>query len=46
MVRDGLTEKVAFEEEYVGDKRVTHADVWGKAFQAEGQQVQGSWVGM
>ena len=36
VVRDGLTEKVAFEERREGDNRVIKADVWGRAFQAEG----------
>ena len=38
-VRDDLTEKATFEEGYERDNRVTHADVWGRAFQAEGTAV-------
>lgn len=34
VVREGLTDKVAFEEECEGDNRVTYADVWERAFLA------------
>jgi len=39
--REDLMEKVAFDQRHEGDKKVSHMDVWGRAFRQRREQSKG-----